>query len=82
MDIPHEEVGDEQLDLNWPSQGEIQFQNVTLRYLPSLPPALRGVSFIIAGGTQVSAPSTCLCTFFSSRSNVAGILWIQNRRGL
>ncbi|KAL3511976.1 hypothetical protein ACH5RR_024693 [Cinchona calisaya] len=53
MDIPQEEVGDKQLDLHWPSRGEIQFQNVTLRYIPSLPPALRGVSFIISGGTQV-----------------------------
>ncbi|XP_027169805.1 ABC transporter C family member 13 isoform X1 [Coffea eugenioides] len=53
MDIPQEVVRDEQLYLNWPSQGEIQFQNVTLRYMPSLPPALRGVSFIITGGTQV-----------------------------
>ncbi|CAI9113865.1 OLC1v1014556C1 [Oldenlandia corymbosa var. corymbosa] len=53
MDIPQETVGNKQLILNWPSQGEIRFQNVTLRYMPSLPPALRGVSFEISGGTQV-----------------------------
>lgn len=54
MDIPQEVVGDEQLVITWPSQGEIQFHNVTLRYMPSLPPALHGVSFVIEGGTQVS----------------------------
>ncbi|KAI3894612.1 hypothetical protein MKW92_035428 [Papaver armeniacum] len=31
----------------------IEFQNVTLRYLPSSPPALRGITFTVAGGTQV-----------------------------
>jgi ATP-binding cassette, subfamily C (CFTR/MRP), member 10 len=56
MDIPQEEVGGQVLlDQNWPSHGEIQFQNVTLRYMPSLPAALHDVSFTISGGTQVSA---------------------------
>lgn len=53
MDLPQEDVGDQTLDLNWPSQGEIQFCNVTLSYGPSLPAALRNVSFTIRGGTQV-----------------------------
>ncbi|KAL2533987.1 multidrug resistance-associated protein 11 [Abeliophyllum distichum] len=54
MDIPQEELmGENPLDPSWPFHGEIQFQNVTLRYLPSLPPALLDVSFTVAGGTQV-----------------------------
>lgn len=55
MEIPQEELaGDCHLDPNWPSQGEIEFRNVTLRYMPSSPPALSEVSFTIPGGTQVS----------------------------
>ncbi|PIN08442.1 Multidrug/pheromone exporter, ABC superfamily [Handroanthus impetiginosus] len=54
MDIPQEKLtGDKLLDPNWPSEGEIQFQNVTLRYMPSFPPALFDVSFNIPSGTQV-----------------------------
>lgn len=56
MDIPQEEeeVGAQVLvDQNWPSHGEIEFQNVTLRYMPSLPAALSNISFTISGGMQV-----------------------------
>ncbi|KAD4585541.1 hypothetical protein E3N88_23142 [Mikania micrantha] len=54
MDIPQEELqGHEILDANWPIKGQIEFHHVTLRYMPSLPPALRDLSFTIAGGTQV-----------------------------
>lgn len=54
MDItPEKLTGESLLDPNWPSKGAIQFQNVTLRYMPSLPPALSDVSFIIPGGSQV-----------------------------
>lgn len=54
MDVPHEEdVGGYPLHPQWPHQGEINFVNVTLKYKPQLPPALCGVSFTIAGGTQV-----------------------------
>ncbi|GKF56732.1 ABC transporter C family member 13, partial [Tanacetum coccineum] len=53
MDIPQEELqGHKILDANWPFRGHIEFQNVTLRYMPSLPPALRGLSLTIIGGTQ------------------------------
>lgn len=55
MDIPQEElIEGQRFDQHWPFQGDVKFQNVTLRYMPSLPPALRGVSFTITGGTQVS----------------------------
>ncbi|KAI7986989.1 ABC transporter C family member 13 [Camellia lanceoleosa] len=54
MDIPQEELdGCQQLEPDWPLQGQIEFQNVTLRYMPSLPAALKDVSFVIAGGMQV-----------------------------
>ncbi|XP_061373093.1 ABC transporter C family member 13 isoform X2 [Gastrolobium bilobum] len=54
MDIPQEEqAGCLCLNSDWPNQGVIEFQNVTLKYLPSLPAALCNLSFRIAGGAQV-----------------------------
>lgn len=54
MDIPQEELrGSQSLNLDWPFQGTIEFQNVTMRYMPSLPPALRGISFTVPGGMKV-----------------------------
>lgn len=58
MDIPQEDLqGNKILDANWPFRGQIEFQNVTLRYMPSLPPALHGLSLKIVGGTQVCKSS-------------------------
>lgn len=55
MDIPQEEsCGILAVPGDWPYQGQVEFQNVTLRYLPSHPPALCDIAFTIAGGTQVS----------------------------
>ncbi|KAL8170790.1 hypothetical protein V2J09_022594 [Rumex salicifolius] len=54
MDVPQEEIGGSQsLKANWPLEGKINFQNVTLKYLPFLPPALSDVDFTIAGRTHV-----------------------------
>ncbi|KAK1557413.1 hypothetical protein Q3G72_024236 [Acer saccharum] len=54
MDVPQEELsGHQSLNPNWPFQGLIEFQNVTMRYKPSLPAALRDITFTIVGGTQV-----------------------------
>nr|QVT92351.1 ABC transporter [Salvia miltiorrhiza] len=54
MDIsPEKLTGESLLDPNWPSKGKIQFQNVTLRYMPSLPPALSDVSLTIPEGSHV-----------------------------
>ncbi|KAL9323166.1 hypothetical protein ACSQ67_011219 [Phaseolus vulgaris] len=54
MDIPQEEqTGCLYLNPDWPNQGFIEFQCVTLKYIPSLPAALCNLSFRIAGGTQV-----------------------------
>ncbi|XP_057492486.1 ABC transporter C family member 13-like [Actinidia eriantha] len=54
MDIPREELhGSQPIETNWTRQEQIEFQNVTLRYMPLLPAALKDVSFTIAGGMQV-----------------------------
>ncbi|XP_027928770.1 ABC transporter C family member 13 isoform X1 [Vigna unguiculata] len=54
MDIPQEEqTGGLYLNPDWPNQGFIEFDCVTLKYMPSLPAALCNLSFRIAGGTQV-----------------------------
>lgn len=56
MDVPQEELhGSLSLNPDWPLQGLVEFQNVTLRYMPSLPAALDDVTFTIAGGMQVGA---------------------------
>ncbi|KAL2332527.1 hypothetical protein Fmac_020108 [Flemingia macrophylla] len=54
MDIPQEEqTGCLYMNTDWPNLGVIEFQYVTLKYMPSLPAALCNLSFKIAGGTQV-----------------------------
>ncbi|PIA65651.1 hypothetical protein AQUCO_00100866v1, partial [Aquilegia coerulea] len=54
MDVPQEDLqGRISVHPNWPFQGQIDFQHVTLRYMPSLPAALNDITFTIAGGTQV-----------------------------
>ncbi|KAF8393024.1 hypothetical protein HHK36_021265 [Tetracentron sinense] len=54
MDVPQEELhGSQSLHPDWPFQGQIEFQNVSLRYMPSLPAALHDITFTISGGTQV-----------------------------
>lgn len=56
MDVPQEELhACQPLHSDWPVQGNVEFERVTLRYMPSSPAALRDVSFNIAAGTQVSA---------------------------
>jgi ABC-type multidrug transport system fused ATPase/permease subunit len=37
----------------WPSQGEIVFDDARVRYAPHLPEVLKGVSFIVPGGSKV-----------------------------
>lgn len=62
MNITEEELhGDQSLNPNWPFEGLIEFRNVTLRYMTSLPAALKDVTFTIEGGMQVV---TILCLKF------------------
>ncbi|KAK7843264.1 abc transporter c family member 13 [Quercus suber] len=54
MDIPQEELhGCQALNPDWSHQGVIEFHNVTLRYLPSLPAALCDINFTVGEGMQV-----------------------------
>ncbi|CAI0420896.1 unnamed protein product [Linum tenue] len=54
MDIPQEVMEESKAqDPHWPFRGMIEYKNVTMRYMPTLPPALRDVTFTISGGTQV-----------------------------
>ncbi|TYJ33792.1 hypothetical protein E1A91_A05G126500v1 [Gossypium mustelinum] len=41
------------LNSSWPFEGVVEFQNVTMKYIPSLPAALNDITFTIARGTQV-----------------------------
>uniref|UniRef100_A0A7N0ZU15 ABC-type xenobiotic transporter n=2 Tax=Kalanchoe fedtschenkoi TaxID=63787 RepID=A0A7N0ZU15_KALFE len=54
MNIPQEELHEKEPVVSaWPLEGHIEFRNVTLRYRPSLPAALRDLTFSIEGGHQV-----------------------------
>lgn len=71
MDIPQEQLsGHPPLDLDWPSQGLIEFQHVTMRYMPSLPAALNDVTFTIPGGMQVMLILCMLSCFFFGKDFV------------
>jgi len=37
----------------WPHEGEVEFDNVVMRYRPNLPQVLSGVSFKVPGGTTL-----------------------------
>ncbi|KAF9901434.1 hypothetical protein EC991_006105 [Linnemannia zychae] len=41
------------LSSTWPSQGSLEFKNVTLRYRPDLPPVLRDISFSVQAGHKI-----------------------------
>ena len=44
---------DYKLDKNWPSQGQIQFENYTTSYRPELSPVLKNLNFTISSGEKV-----------------------------
>mmetsp|Transcript_6011 Transcript_6011/g.12890 ORF Transcript_6011/g.12890 Transcript_6011/m.12890 type:complete len:1360 (-) Transcript_6011:38-4117(-) len=44
---------DKKITLGWPSEGNIDVTNLTVRYRPTLPPSLKSVSFCIKGGQHV-----------------------------
>lgn len=37
----------------WPSLGQLEFDNVVLKYRPELPPVLKGISMTIRGGEKI-----------------------------
>jgi ABC-type multidrug transport system fused ATPase/permease subunit len=51
--ISQELQGSESPPGSWPKEGTIEFEHVTLRYKPDLPPSLSDVSFLISSGMQV-----------------------------
>jgi ATP-binding cassette, subfamily C (CFTR/MRP), member 10 len=54
MDVPRERVeGTVTVHSSWPKEGIIEFEQVSLRYKPTLPAALNNVSFRIMGGLKV-----------------------------
>lgn len=62
MDVPQEEVyGRQSLTGKWPVQGLVEFHNVTMRYIPTLPPALSNISLTIQGGTHVRVFHRLVC---------------------
>jgi ABC-type multidrug transport system fused ATPase/permease subunit len=71
-EAPLEMDGDKAvLESGWPRSGTIEFENLTVRYRSSLPPALENVSFRIPEGSRVgivgrtgSGKSTLVQTFF------------------
>jgi ABC-type multidrug transport system fused ATPase/permease subunit len=38
---------------SWPSKGQIEFRHVWMRYRPTTPDVLRGISFVVRGGERV-----------------------------
>ncbi|KAI5057619.1 hypothetical protein GOP47_0027634, partial [Adiantum capillus-veneris] len=53
VEVEQKDVVNPQAEANWPSEGLIEFCDISLFYGPSLPPALKNLSFIIPGGLQV-----------------------------
>ena len=55
MDVPGEtDNGHQKVSLSWPVEGGVEFNHVSLRYHPWLPPALNDVSFLIRTCEHVS----------------------------
>ncbi len=44
----------------WPAKGRIDFRNVTMRYRPDLPLALKDLSFSVGKAEKVSMDSKCM----------------------
>lgn len=45
--IAEEDTGTEKLREQWPSEGKVEFQSVSLRYSPEEPPVLKEISFTV-----------------------------------
>ena len=50
---PERTRGPSLVPANWPSQGKVEFRDVTLQYNATAQPALRNVSFTIAPGDKI-----------------------------
>eukprot|EP00889_Picochlorum_renovo_P000353 jgi/Picre1/27383/NNA_000350.t1 len=47
------EIEDNKPDDDWPMHGEIEYEDVWMRYRPELEPVLKGVSFVVHAGDKV-----------------------------
>ncbi|KAL5494990.1 hypothetical protein ACEPAI_452 [Sanghuangporus weigelae] len=52
QESPHE-VDDFRPPPEWPSEGEVEFRDIVLKYRPELPPVLKGISMSIKGGEKI-----------------------------
>jgi len=76
---------DNKLDRSWPSEGAITVKDLSVRYRPSLPLALNGVSFSVPSGSRVgvvgrtgSGKSTIVQTLFRLLEAESGQINIDN----
>merc|ERR1719197_1685791 len=54
LEIPQENRGQKQIeDKQWPSRGQIEFEDVQVRYRPTTEKVLKGLSFKIEGGQKI-----------------------------
>eukprot|EP00455_Lapot_gusevi_P029940 TRINITY_DN320_c0_g1_i19.p1 TRINITY_DN320_c0_g1~~TRINITY_DN320_c0_g1_i19.p1 ORF type:complete len:1436 (+),score=492.77 TRINITY_DN320_c0_g1_i19:117-4424(+) len=86
----HEEaatrIADQKPSDNWPARGEITFQNVTMRYLPWMEPALKSVTFTIHHGEKIgiigrtgSGKSSLIMALFRMAELDNGDMFIDGR---
>lgn len=86
-EAPWDQPGDDELlKKNWPNAGAIEYDNLVVRYRPSLPPALRSISFSIPAGARVgivgrtgSGKSTVVQTLFRLLEAEEGVIRIDGQ---
>ncbi|XP_039200573.1 ATP-binding cassette sub-family C member 8 isoform X5 [Crotalus tigris] len=78
-----------QIPQNWPDQGEIQIQNLSVRYDSTLKPVLKHVSAHISPGQKIgicgrtgSGKSSFSLAFFRMVDAFEDLTWIQKRNAL
>jgi len=71
---------------SWPTKGEIRFTQVTLRYQPSLPPALDNLDLVLKGGQKTgvigrtgAGKSTVMSCLFRLVDPVSGTVHIDGK---
>eukprot|EP00455_Lapot_gusevi_P029933 TRINITY_DN320_c0_g1_i11.p1 TRINITY_DN320_c0_g1~~TRINITY_DN320_c0_g1_i11.p1 ORF type:complete len:1420 (+),score=463.73 TRINITY_DN320_c0_g1_i11:117-4376(+) len=71
---------------DWPARGQIEFVNATMRYLPWLDPALKGVSFTIHHGEKIgivgrtgSGKSSLIMALFRMAELDSGDMFVDGR---
>ena len=86
-EAPWDQPGDDELlKKNWPNAGAIEYDSLVVRYRPSLPPALRSISFSIPAGARVgivgrtgSGKSTVVQTLFRLLEAEEGVIRIDGQ---